>query len=135
MKTKISMLVALLFSVSMVAFAQQQGGWKRQTVEERVKSAMDKMTGALQLDAAEQSKTSAVFTDFYTAQDKMREDARASGNRPDRSVIEKMTSDRDVKLKAIFTDDQFKKFTSDVEPTLRPQRPQGMRGGGGNNNN
>jgi nitrogen fixation/metabolism regulation signal transduction histidine kinase len=134
MKTKISMLVALLFSVSIAAIAQQQGGWKRQTVEERVKSAMDKMTGTLQLDTAEQSKTSTVFTDFYTAQDKMREDARASGTRPDRSVIEKMTSDRDDKLKAIFTDDQYKKFVSDVEPTLHPQRPQGIPGTGGNNN-
>jgi hypothetical protein len=135
MKTKISMLVALLFSVSMAAIAQQQGGYKRQTIEERVKSAMDKMTGALQLDASEQSKTSTVFSDFYTAQDKMREDARATGTRPDRSVIDKMTSDRDDKLKAIFTDDQYKKFVSDVEPTLRLQRPQGMRGGVGGNNN
>ena len=135
MKTKISMLVALLFSVSMAAIAQQQGGYKRQTIKERVKSAMDKMTGALQLDASEQSKTSTVFSDFYTAQDKMREDARATGTRPDRSVIDKMTSDRDDKLKAIFTDDQYKKFVSDVEPTLRPQRPQGMRGGVGGNNN
>ena len=99
MKTKIAMLIALLFAVKISTNAQQ--GMQRRTVEERVKSTMDKLTTPLNLDTLEQSKTSAVFTDFYTAQDKMREDARASGNRPDRSVFEKMTNDRDEKLKVI----------------------------------
>ena len=58
----------------------------------------------------------------------MREDARASGTRPDRSVFEKMMNDRDDKLKAIFTNEQYKKYKDEVEATLRPQRPQG--GGG-----
>jgi protein CpxP len=129
MKTKISMLVALLFGLTVGVNAQ---GMQRRTVEERVKSAMDKMTAPLTLDQAEQDKTSAVFTDFYTAQDKMREDARASGNRPDRSVYEKMMNDRDDKLKAIFTDDQYKKYKDQVEPTLRPQRQQGGMQAGGN---
>lgn len=126
MKTKITMIVAMFFATVSGVYAQQ--GMQRRTVEERVKSAMDKLITPLTLDQAEQDKTFAVFTDFYTAQDKMREDARASGNRPDRSVFEKMTNDRDEKLKAIFTDDQYKKFKDEVEPTLRPQRQQG--GGG-----
>ena|SRR5664279_4980282 len=122
MKTKIPMLVALLFAVTIGASAQ---GMQRRTVEERVKSTMEKLTDSLKLDQAEQDKTTAVFTDFYTAQDKMRADARASGNRPDRSVFEKMTGDRDEKLKAIFTDDQYTKFKNGVEASLRPQRMQG----------
>ena len=125
MKTKITMFIALLFAITINANSQ---GMQRRTVEERVKAAMDKMTTPLNLDTAEQSKTAAVFTDFYTAQNKMREDARASGTRPDRSVFEKMMNDRDDKLKAIFTDEQYKKYKDEVEPTLRPQRQQG--GGG-----
>lgn len=124
MKTKISMLVALLFAITIGANAQ---GMQRRTVEERVKSAMDKISDSLQLSQDQQSKTSAVFTDYYTAQDKMREDARARGNRPDRSVFEKMMNDRDEKLKAIFTDDQYKKFKDQLEATLRPQRMQGTK--------
>ncbi len=123
MKTKISMLVALL--VATVSLQAQQQGMQRRTVEERVKSAMDKISDPLKLDKDEQDKTTAVFTDYYTAQDKMREEARASGTRPDRSEMEKRINDRDEKLKAIFSDDQFKKFKSDIEPTLRRQRPQG----------
>ncbi len=124
MKTKIAMLIGFLFAVTISAQAQQ-GGMPRRTVEERVKSAMDKISDSLKLDKTQQDKTTAVFTDFYTAQDKMREDARASGTRPDRSVMEKMASDRDDKLKSIFTDDQFKKFKSDIEPTLAPATSTG----------
>lgn len=131
MKTKIPMLVALFFIITISAFAQQ-GGWQRQTVEQRVKSAMDKMDSSLNLDAAEQSKTAAVFTDFFTSQDKMREDARSSGTRMDRSAYQKMMDDRDAKLKTIFTDDQYKKYKDQVEATLRPQRMQGQ--GQGNRN-
>ena len=124
MKTKISMLIALFFAIAIGANAQ---GMQRRTVEERVKSVMDKLTDSLQLNQDEQQKTSAVFTDYYTSMDKMREDARASGNRPDRSQFEKMMNDRDDKLKAIFTDDQYKKYKDQVEATLRPQRMQGSR--------
>ena len=126
MKTKISMLVALLFAATISTQAQQ--GTQRRTVEERVKSAMDKISDPLKLDKAQQDKTTAVFTDFYTSQDKMREDARAGGTRPDRSVMDKMANDRDDKLKSIFTDDQFKKFKDDIEPALRPQRSQDTKG-------
>jgi hypothetical protein len=127
MKTKISILIAFLFAIAIGTKAQQQG-MQRRTVEERVKATMDKLVTPLTLDQGQQDKTTAVFTDFYTAQDKMRDDARASGTRPDRSVFEKMTNDRDEKLKAIFTDVQYTKFKNDLEPTLRPQRQQG--GGG-----
>ena len=125
MKTKITMFIALLFAITINANSQ---GMQRMTVAERVKATMDKLATPLNLDTAEQSKTAAVFTDFYTAQTKMREDARASGTRPDKSVFEKMMNDRDDKLKAIFTDEQYKKYKDEVEATLRPQRPQG--GGG-----
>jgi hypothetical protein len=101
MKTKITMFIALLFAITINANSQ---GMQRMTVAERVKATMDKLATPLNLDTAEQSKTAAVFTDFYTAQTKMREDARASGTRPDRSVFEKMMNDRDDKLKSIFTD-------------------------------
>ena len=125
MKTKITMLVALIFAATISTHAQQ--GMQRRTVEERVKSAMDKILDPLKLDKAQQDKTKDIFTEYYTSQDKIREDARASGTRPDRSVREKLANDRDDKLKSIFTDDQFQKFKNDIEPTLRPQRSQGTQ--------
>jgi len=125
MKTKITMLVALIFAATVSTRAQQ--GMQQRTVEERVKSAMNKILDPLKLDQAQQDKTKDIFTEYYTSQDKIREDARASGTRPDRSVREKLANDRDDKLKSIFTDDQFQKFKNDIEPTLRPQRSQGTQ--------
>ncbi|HEY9340858.1 MAG TPA: hypothetical protein VJ279_12390 [Hanamia sp.] len=118
MKTKISLLLSFILMVTISSFAQ---GPQRRTVEERVKSVMEKLS-ALSLDQSQTQKTDSVFMDYYKAQDKMREDARTSGERPDRSVFEKMTNDRDEKLKAIFTADQFTKYKNEVEATLRPQR-------------
>lgn len=121
MKTKITMLIALILMATTGIYAQ---GMQRMTVPERVKAAMDKITTPLGLNDAQVSSTDSVFTDFYTAQNKMFEDARASGERPDRSTFMKLADDRDAKLKAIFTPDQYTKFKNEVEATLRPQRRQ-----------
>ena len=123
------MIVAFLIATATATNAQQQG-FQRKTVEERVQSAMEKVADPLKLDKDQQDKTNAVFMDFYKGQDKMREDARSSGNRPDRSVFEKMMNERDEKLKAIFNDDQFKKFKDEIAPSMRPQRRNGSQSTG-----
>lgn len=123
MKTKLTMLIALFLLATTGIYAQQtQGQTVSERVKERVKTVMDKLTPALTLDTSQQTKTEAVFSDYYNAQMKMFQDSRASGNRPDRSEWEKLSDERDTKLKAIFTDDQYNKFKSEVEETLRPQR-------------
>jgi len=119
MKLKFKLLIAFILLATTGVYAQ---GFQRQTVPERVKTTMEKLQ-PLQLNQTQIQQTDSVFTDFYTSQNKMREDARASGTRPDRSVFEKMSSDRDEKLKTIFTADQFTKFKNEIEATLRPQRP------------
>lgn len=121
MKTKITMLIAFIIIATTGVYAQ---GMQRRTVPERVKIAMDKITPALSLDATQQASTDSVFTDFFTAQMKMFQDARASGERPDRSQFQKLMEDRDSKLKGIFTADQYTKWKNEVEATLRPQRQQ-----------
>ena len=121
MKTKITMLIAFILIATTGIYAQ---GMQRRTVPERVKMTMDKITPALNLDATQQASTDSVFTDFYTSQMKMFQDARSSGERPDRSQMLKLRDDRDAKLKGIFTDDQYTKWKNEVEPSLRPQRQQ-----------
>lgn len=133
MKTKFTMLIALILMATTGIYAQ---GMQRRSVPERVKATMDKLVTPLNLSGDQVSKTDSVFTEFYTAQGKMMEDARAAGNRPDRAAFQKLADDRDAKLKDIFTGDQYTKFKNEVEATLRPQRRQGNgnNGGGGGNN-
>lgn len=119
MKRKIIMLFALILIATTGIYAQ---GMQRRSVPERVKATMDKITTPLNLDASQASRTDSVFTDYYTSQMKMFQDAQASGNRPDRSAFQKLMQDRDAKLQTIFTADQYTKFKNEVEETLRPQR-------------
>jgi len=125
----------MLFVMAMVAFTgslcAQGGNGQRQTPEERAKSAMEKIA-VLNLDADQTSKTTAIITDFYTSSQKSMEEMRASGSF-DREAFqakrEELTKARDEKLKTVFTADQFKKWIDEVEPSLRPQRGGGQRGG------
>src|SRR5687768_9636883 len=126
--------VILLLAIAITgAFAVQAqgggGGFQRRTPEERLKHVKEKLVD-LKLDNDQTTKSDSTFLEFFRAQSKMMEDMRAGGGAPDRDAIrekmQKMNAERDEKLKKIFTEDQFKKWKDEIEPTLRPQR-----GGGG----
>ena len=82
MKTKIIMLIAFILIATTDIYAQ---GFQRRTVPERVKMTMEKLA-PLSLDATQQHNTDSVFTDFFTAQQKMLQDARVfrQASRPKR---------------------------------------------------
>jgi len=121
MKKQFLLMMAVIF-MSLTA-AKAQGGMQRQTPEERTKATIEKLA-PLKLDADQTTKTT-VFSDLYTAQQKAMEEMRASGSF-DREAFQakrkEMDAARDVKLKEIFTADQFKKWQEEIEPSLRPQR-------------
>jgi hypothetical protein len=131
---KKSFLLLALAGIIGIASVKAQGNFPRRTVEERVKAVMDKLAD-FKLDKANQDSAQAIFTDYYKAQDKMREEMMGGGGQPDREQMrekfQKMMADRDERLKKIFTEDQFKKWKNEIEPSLRPQRG-GNRGGGNN---
>lgn len=117
MKRKMMLFLALIIMSTTATFAQMQ----QMTVEQRVKNVMDKLA-PLSLNDAQKEKTTTIFTDYYKNQQKMMEEARSSGQRPDSTVRQKATDDRDNLLKAVFSEDQFTKFKNEIEETLRPQR-------------
>lgn len=121
MKKQLFFIMFMLFAGTMIVNAQDAP--QRRTAEERTKAAMEKVTPALQLDKTQESRTDSVFLDYYKAMDKLRESMQP-GTPPDRSVFEKVGNDRDEKLKKIFSPEQFQKFKSEVEASLRPQRRQ-----------
>lgn len=134
----------LLLAIAITgAFAVQAqgggGGFQRRTPEERLKQVKEKLVD-LKLDADQTTKSDSTFLEFFRAQNKMMEDMRAGGGAPDRDAIrekmQKMSADRDEKLKKIFNEDQYKKWKDEIEPSMRPQRGGGgPRGGAGGGNN
>lgn len=125
MKIKIGLLCFIMFAA--VVMVNSQGGMQRRTPEERTKRVVDTITTVLKLDQAQQTAAQTAFMDYYKESDKLRE-AMQAGTPPDRAQFEKLTTDRDEKLKKTLSADQFKKFKDDIEPALRPRRQ-----GGGNN--
>lgn len=120
------MKVKMLFAMLLVAgtmFAQGQG-FQRRTVEERVKRVVDTLTTVYKFDKTVQDQAMVVFTDYYKAMDKMRE-GLPEGERPDRTQMDKLTAERDERLKKVLTEEQFKKFKDEIEPALRSRRRQG----------
>lgn len=143
MKKTIFLLLAIAVTGVYTANAQGGGGFQRRTPEERTKMVMDKLAD-WKLDKDKSDQTDSTFINFYRAQQKMMQDMMAGGGQPDRekmmSESKKLADERDVKLKAIFTADQYKKWKDEIEPSLRPQRGGGgggnrPPGGGGGGNN
>jgi len=121
MKKQIMILAVMVLSLGA---ANAQGGMQRQTPEERTKATMEKLA-PLNLTADQATKTTVLFTNMFTQQQKALEEMRAGGNVDREAMMAKrkeMNDARDVKLKEIFTAEQFKKFKDEIEPAMMPQR-------------
>ena len=124
MKNKFALLLGVMIAGMFSVQAQQQ----QRTVEERVKSIMTRITDSLGLSKEQVTATETVFTEYYTAQNKLREGLEP-GARPDRAQMEKLTAERDEKLKKVFTEAQYKQFKEVLEPNMRRLRGDRPPGG------
>jgi hypothetical protein len=131
MKFKIGIFLTLMMTGVVIVNAQS-GNFPQRTVEERVKAAHEKLDSVFKFDAAKQTKIDSAFATYYRQQDKIREELRSSGERPDReTMISKMQpaiEARDKELKALLTEGEFKKWKDEIEPSMMQRR-----GGGGGN--
>jgi periplasmic protein CpxP/Spy len=127
MKLKM-LLIASVFVFTAVA-VNAQGGPQRRTVEERVQMIHQKMDSAFKLDKAKITEVDSAFASYYRSQDKLREEMMAGGGQPDfqamREKMQPLAEERDKKLQAILTADQYKTWKEVIEPSMRPQRRQG----------
>ena len=125
MKFKVVPVLGLMLCGAVLVNAQQ-GNYPQRTVEERVKVVHEKLDSAFKFDAAKQGKIDSVFATYFRQQDKVREEMRSTGERPDReTVIAKMQPAIDVRykeLKTILTEAEFKKWKEEIEPAMMQQR-------------
>lgn len=130
MKIKNVLMLAILL-VGMVAVNAQGGNFPQRTVEERVKAVHEKLDSAFKFDASKQAKIDTIFATYYRQQDKIREELRSGGERPDREMMrakmQPAIDARDKELKTLLTEEEYKKWKDEIEPSLMQRR-----GGGGN---
>lgn len=112
--------------VGILTTQAQQGGGQRRTAEERSKMLVERLTDSVKLSAAQQTDVNGAYLEYYQGQDKLRE-GLAPGTRPEKADMDKLTQDRDAKLKIILKDEQFTKLKA-MEAAMRNrggQRPPG----------
>jgi periplasmic protein CpxP/Spy len=120
MKSKI-LLSAVLLLFATFSFAQAQGDAKKMTVDEKVKKTMSQLTPQLALDNDQQTKMQAIYTDFYTAKEKLYEGLQPSAQ-PDKAQKEKLMNERDEKIKAVLSEDQYKKYKDWEEQMMKQKK-------------
>lgn len=129
MKKLVVMVIAMV-AISAVASAQG-GGFNRRTPEERAASIHAKLDSAFKLEPAKLATLDTALVVLYKAQDKKREEFMSGGTMPDRETMQaemkKFSDSRDEMIKAVLTADQFAIWKEKIEPSMRPQRPQGNR--------
>ena len=120
MKIKSALFCMIMFVAANIVIGQG-GVIQKITPEERTKKVVDTITAVLKLDQTQQTSAQSTFLDYYKESDKLRE-AMQAGTPPERSQFEKLTTDRDEKLKKFLSADQFRKFKDEIEPAIRTRR-------------
>ncbi len=116
--------LVLFLGISEVSLAQDQR--QRKSPEEKTKEVMVLMQ-TLNMDETTTTKVNAVFTDFFTKQQEAVRQYRQEGNNDREAIMKKrreLMDARDAQLKTILSEDQYKKYLSDIQPQIsaRPQR-------------
>lgn len=125
---KIRLFLISSFLLALISVANSQN---RKSVEDRVADVHEKFEKAFNFEKNKLDEIDAVFTDFYTSQEKIRQNIQgpslAQGFvQQDFQSIRKRNddyiNDRDKRLKKLLTVDQYKKWKDDIEPSLKSRR-------------
>lgn len=109
-----------LLSISSL-FAQE--GRQQRSADERTKATMEKFQD-FNLKPEVRTQVEAIFNDFYKNQQATMQAARDASS--DRTVVmdkrKQLVSERNNKLKEVLSAEQYDKWVSDIEPSLKPVR-------------
>jgi hypothetical protein len=135
MKKRLFIILALVAGISGAAMAQPGGGFQRRTPEERTTAIHAKLDSAFKLDAKIFTALDSALNTLHRNQDKKMQELMAGGpGSVDRETMmaerQKWDAAKDEIIKAVLTEDQFKIWKEQIEPTMR-----GRGFGGGNRNN
>ena len=125
---KNNLFIAILLLMGVMVNAQSTGEQrppKPPSVEEhlnRVASELDKQLG---LPADKKEKVLAVYKTFFAEMEKHRKEGMNEPPPPppppvDKATADKLSGERDAKIKLLLTDDQYKKYV-ELEQAMRPR--------------
>ena len=123
MKKTVSLAIAFVFSAFTLLMAQ--GGPQQMDPAERAKTTVERLKPELSLTEQQEKDITPVYTAYFESFQKMMQ----SGERPTPEARQKMTTERNEKLKKYLSEEQMKKL-AEYEEKMMQQRRQGGGGGG-----
>ena len=131
MKKQLFLSLLAICSIAGTAIAQEGAQLSQQEEMEKApntlaKEAVIKLQSDLGVTGEQGAKVYAIFEDYYTKQQKAREEMRTAGEKPDWQVMkaksDQIDAERDEKLQPILTAEQYTKWKDGLELSMRPQR-------------
>jgi len=133
MKTQTIFFAICLLIISGSGKAVAQGNADKDEVQAKVTMAVDKLDEAFKLDKEKRSAIEDIFSTFYQGQQKIKNNIQrpASGLAQGlagqdfqsvRKRNEALIDERDKSLKKELTEEQYKKWKGDIEPSLHKRR-------------
>jgi Spy/CpxP family protein refolding chaperone len=128
MKKQTMILAAVLLIAGFVQAQPDQDGRppKPPTPEERLKHVSEELNKQLTLTTAQKEKVLAAYKAFFADMEKNKsKDAKQQPPPPPpvkKEIANKLSAERDAKVKAVLTSDQYKKYV-EIEKTMRPKHP------------
>lgn len=126
---------AFLLSIMLMLITTcvQAQGFSRSSAEERAALVHEKFKNTFNLSSPQLNEINTIFIDFYTAQDRLREDLQ--GPAPSSSGLaqgfakqdfqsvrkrnENIVAERDNRLKRLLTPEQYKRWLEEIEPSIK----------------
>ncbi len=127
MKKTIFALIAITGFCFQSLLAQPPKPPKPPSPEERLKKVSEKLDKELHLTAAQKEKVLAAYKAFFADIEKNKNKNPAPPPPPpvSKEVADKLSGERDAKIKEVLSAEQFKKYV-ELEKTLRPKPPGNM---------
>jgi hypothetical protein len=124
--------IAILLLMAGFGNAQSNENGQRQlpkppTVEEQLKRVTAELNKHPDLTTAQKEKVLDAYKTFFTEIEKESKNGKPLPPPPppppvSREVAEKLSKERDAKIKEVLTDEQYKKYV-EIEKSMRPKRP------------
>ena len=127
MKKKLIILLGNVCLLFVFAKAQPPMPGKPHNAEEGVKQVTEKMEKDLKLSSSQKEKVTAAYKDFFSEMEKQSsKDSKQPPMPPPppvrKEVADKLSGERDAKIKAVLSADQYQKYIA-LEKTMRPPMP------------
>jgi hypothetical protein len=132
MKTKTALIILLSVILGYTPLAAQNNA-SNEDIKTKVSLAVDALDESFKLEKAKKNAIEEIFSDFYNDQQKLKNNIQrpASGlaqglSSQDFQSVRKrneaLIAERDNRLKKELTEDQYKKWKGDIEPSLHKRK-------------